>query len=108
MSKEVWPWIPSNSCFYLGSWYKILCAPCKNDVSISPASPSPRPCPVGLLKLSPTGLQCQILQNLIFPVQDPRVGEPKVGLRTDSSGTALYLFLFVGSAAGAMGLGNIL
>ena len=57
-----------------GEW-EILCTPFKSEVSISPS-------PVGLLRLSPAGLQSQMLWGLIFLVLDPQVGEPDVGLRT--------------------------
>ena len=55
--------------------YQILCAPFKSDDSISS---SPR----GLLKLSPNGLQTQILWGFIFPVQEAHAGEANMGLRT--------------------------
>ena len=37
---------------------------------------------MGLQKLSPTGLQSQMLWGLIFLVQDPWAGEPDMRLRT--------------------------
>ena len=40
------------------------------------------PSPVELLHTSPTGLQCQMFQGLFFPVPDPQVWEPDMGLRT--------------------------
>ena len=40
------------------------------------------PSPVGLLKLSPTGLQSQMFWGLYFPVLDPHAGESVVGLQT--------------------------
>ena len=49
-----------------------LCVQFKSEVSISLS-------PVGLLKLSPAGLQSQILWGLIFLVPDPWVGEPHMG-----------------------------
>ena len=54
---------------------EILCAPFKNEVSISPS-------PVGLLQLSPAGFQSQMLWGFIFLVLDPWAGEPDMGLRT--------------------------
>ena len=63
------------TAFALGIVYEILFAPFKSDTSISPR-------PVGLPKLSPTGLQSQMLWGIIFLVQDPQAGEPNVGLRT--------------------------
>ena len=53
---------------------KILCAPFKGRVSIAHS-------PLGLPKVSPTGLQSQRFWELIFPAQDPQAGEPNVGLR---------------------------
>ena len=59
------------------SWYprvcEILCAPFKSEVSISSNS-------LGLSKVSPTGLQSQMLWGLIFLVQNPQAGEPDMGL----------------------------
>ena len=52
----------------------ILCASFKSEVSISPSS-------VGLLQLTCTGLQSQMLWGLVF-LQEPRAGEADVGLRT--------------------------
>lgn len=46
----------------------------KSEASISPSL-------VGLLQLSPSGLQCQMLCRLGFLLLDPWVGEPDVGLR---------------------------
>ena len=54
---------------------EILCMPFKSEVSISCS-------PLGLLKLSPTVLQSQMLWGLLFLVQDPWAGEPDVGLRS--------------------------
>ena len=54
-----------GDCFALGpSARESLCAPFKNGVSISPS-------PVELLRTSPAGLQCQMLQGLFLPVLDP-------------------------------------
>ena len=53
---------------------EILCVPLKSKVSISPSS-------LGLPKLSPAGLQSQMLWGLVFLVQDPWAGTPDVGLR---------------------------
>ena len=52
-----------------------LCAPFKNGVSVSPS-------PVELLRTSPTGLQCQMLQGLFLPVPDPYTWELDIWLRT--------------------------
>ena len=49
--------------------------PFKSEVSISPS-------PVGLLKLSPTGLQGQMPWGLVFLVPDPQAGEPDIALIT--------------------------
>ena len=46
---------------------EILCAPFKSGVPI-PHSP------LGLLNVSPAGLQGQMFWGLIFPLQDPRAG----------------------------------
>ena len=43
---------------------EILCVPFKNGLYISHS-------PLGLLKVSPTGLQSQTFWGFIFPVQDP-------------------------------------
>ena len=53
--------------------YEILCAPFKSGISISHI-------PLGLLKVSPAGLQSQKFWGLVFPVQDSQAGEPNVGL----------------------------
>ena len=58
--------------------WKTVCA-FMNGVSISPS-------PVELLRTSPTGLQCQMLQGLFLPVPDPHMGEFDVGLRTLTPG----------------------
>ena len=51
--------------FALGpSARESLCAPFKNGVSVSPS-------PVELLRTSPTGLQCQMVQGLSLPMPDP-------------------------------------
>lgn len=55
--------------------YEILCVPFMNEVSISPGSSR-------LPKLSPAGLQSQILWGFIFLVQDLQAGEPNVEFRT--------------------------
>ena len=69
-----------NSAFALGPGaFEILCSPFKSEVSISSSR-------LGLLKLSPAGLQSQMLWGLIFPVQDPQAGEPDMGLRTLTPG----------------------
>ena len=52
---------------------EILCALFKSKVSIFPS-------PLGLLKVSSTGLQSQMLWKLIFPMQDTWAREPDVGL----------------------------
>ena len=71
----VWPRLLSNSCFCLGpGGCEILCSPFKSGVSICPS-------PLGLLKVSPAGLQSQTFWGLIFPVKDPQAGEPSVELR---------------------------
>ena len=54
---------------------EILNVPFKGEASIPP-------CPVRLLQLSPTGLQRQMLWELIFPVVDPWAEEPD---RADNS-----------------------
>ena len=46
--------------------HEILCVPFKSEVSNSPN-------PVGLLQLTPVGLQCQMLWGLVFLVPDPLV-----------------------------------
>ena len=52
-----------------------LCVPFnKSDVSVSPN-------PVGLLQLSPAGLQSQMVLG-VFQVLDPLAGQPDMGLRT--------------------------
>ena len=64
------------TAFALGpSTCEILCAPFINEVSISPS-------PLGLLLLSPSGLQSQMLWGLMFPVPDTGAGETDMGLRT--------------------------
>ena len=52
----------------------FVCA-IKREISTSPG-------PMGLLQLSPTGLQTQMLCRLILLVPDPLAGEPDMGLRT--------------------------
>ena len=52
---------------------EILCAPFNGGVSVSYG-------PLGLLYVSPTDLQSQMLWGLIFPVQDPWAGEPDMVL----------------------------
>ena len=54
---------------------KILCVSFKSGVCISHN-------PLGLPKLSPAGVQSQVVWGLVFLVQDLRDGEPSVGLRT--------------------------
>lgn len=52
-----------------------LCVPFnKSHVSVSPN-------PVGLLQLSPAGLQSQMVLG-VFQVLDPLAGQPDTGLRT--------------------------
>ena len=58
---------------------EILCVPFKSEVSISPS-------PVGLLQLSPAGLQFQMLWGLVFLVPDLWAGEPDIWLKTHSCG----------------------
>ena len=53
----------------------LLCAPPKSEESISTN-------PLGLLKISPTGLESQMLWGLTLMVQDPQAGEPNMELRT--------------------------
>ena len=53
---------------------EVLCALLESGVTISLS-------PLGLLKVSPTGLQSQMLWGLIFPVLDSWAGEPNMGLR---------------------------
>ena len=55
--------------------HESLCAPFKSEVSISPSS-------LGLPKVSPAGLQRQVLWGFIFPVQDPWAQVPSMGLRS--------------------------
>ena len=57
------------------SVHEALCVPFESKVSISPS-------PVGLLQLSPIGLQSQMLWGLVFLVPDPQAGEPDMELRT--------------------------
>ena len=72
--RQVWPQLLSNYCFSLGPRaHEILYPSFKSEVSIFPSL-------MGLLKLSPAGLQNQVLWELIFPVQDPQAGELDVGL----------------------------
>ena len=63
-----------------GQECKISCAPFKSEVSIS-SSPLKVSPPPALLKVSPAGLQSQMLWGLIFPVQDPWAGKCNTGLR---------------------------
>ena len=49
-----------------------LCAPFKSTVSTSHSS-------LGLWRVSPAGLQSQMLWGLVFPVYDPQVMEPNMG-----------------------------
>ena len=53
---------------------EILCEPFKSGVSISHSS-------LGLPKVSPIGLQSQIVWGLDFLVQGLRAREPNVGFR---------------------------
>ena len=55
--------IPMETLLCPGSAHESPCVPCKNGVSISPS-------PMELLRTSPTGLQCQMLQGLFLPVPD--------------------------------------
>ena len=54
--------------------YEVLCAPFKCWVSVSYS-------PLALLYTSPTGLENQMFEGLIFLVQDPWAGEPDEWLR---------------------------
>ena len=56
-----------------------LCVPFKNGVSVSPS-------PVELLRTSPNGLQCQMLQGRFLPVPEPHTWEFDVGLRSLTPG----------------------
>ena len=58
------PWVPEHVGFCM----------CPLRVSSSHS-------PLGLLKVSPAGLQNQTFWSLIFPTQDPWAGDPEVGLR---------------------------
>ena len=60
---------------WVSEYVRLLCVPIKSEVSISPY-------PLGLWKLSLTGLQSQILWGLVFPVQDPQAGEANMGLES--------------------------
>lgn len=53
---------------------KVLCAPFKRGISISPS-------PLGFQKVSAAGLCSQTFWGLIFLVQQPQAGAPDVGLR---------------------------
>ena len=54
---------------------EISCSPFNSEISIPPI-------PVGLPKLSPSGLQNQMLWGLIFLIQEPWAYEPDMVLRT--------------------------
>lgn len=56
--------------------HEIFCVLFKNEVSVSPS-------PVGLLQLSPTDHQSQVLWGHLFLMMDPcQSGKPDIGLRT--------------------------
>ena len=78
-----------------------LCIPFKSGVFISHN-------PLSLLKVSPAGLQSQTFWGLALLRQDPRAGEPAVGLRPFSSlgrSSAVVIILpFVDCPARHMGL----
>ena len=78
---------------------EISCVPFKNEVSVFPS-------PVGLPKLSPSGLQSQMLWGLAFLVQDPRAGEPDVGLRTLTP-VGIIILQFVGRPPRCVGFDYI-
>ena len=54
--------------------HETLCAPFKNDISVSPI-------PVEFLRSSPTGLQSQMLWGLLLTMPEPPTGEPDMGLK---------------------------
>ena len=73
---QVQPIFLWSLCFTLGpSAHENLCMLFKNGVFISPN-------PVEHLHTSPTGLQCQMLQELFLPVPDPHAWGFDVRLRT--------------------------
>ena len=53
---------------------EILCAFIKSGVSFSHSTQ-------GIPTVSPSGLQVQMFRGFVFPVQEPQVREPNVGLR---------------------------
>ena len=64
------PWDPVHVKFHV----RLL----RMGVSVSPS-------PAELLRTSPTGLQCQMLQVLFLTVPDPQAWGPDMGLRTLTS-----------------------
>ena len=72
----VWPRFLWNLCLSLEhSACENLCVLSKSGFSLSPG-------PAELLHSSPTGLQCQMLWQLLFPMPDPQAWGPGVGFRS--------------------------
>ena len=55
--------------------HTTLCVPSKSGVSVSPS-------PVKVLQSNPASIQSLILWEFLFPLLDPQVGKPDMGLRT--------------------------
>lgn len=67
--------------------YDTLCMPCKKEISISLS-------PVGLLKLSPAGLQRQMQRELVFLMREAKAGETDMGLNSHSCRRIFAIELF--------------
>ena len=87
-----------TACMLGPGAHEILCAPFKSEVSLSPS-------PWGPLKLSPAGLQSQMLWGLIFLCRTPGLKELNIGLRTLIPAEPLQ---FVGHPSEGMGLDLII
>ena len=76
------------AAFTLGpSAREILSAPFMSEVSLAPS-------PVGLLKLSPAGLQRQMQWELVFLMQEAKAGETDMGLHSHSCRRIFAIELF--------------
>ena len=99
---QVWPRFLWSLCFALGpSAHESLCVRFKNRVLVYPS-------PVELLRTSPTGLQCQMLQGLL-PMPYSQAWGADVGLRTlNPIGESVIQLLYSLWATHPVGMGLLI
>ena len=74
LSKETLQVSQSKTDLYSYGNFAFPCSP-QHMISISPS-------PLELLHISPTGFQCQMLQELFLPMTGPQAGIPDIEFRT--------------------------